>query len=115
MLVNVNDQVEPVFRSRNLRHISACHFSQGNRFPNHKRILQLETAVLTCKRLQSLQNNITHELGGNISLPNKIPLDLPFEGFPLMTKQVKSSFYIKLYTFRFRGVTTVIIQRTRND
>ena len=100
---------------RNLRHISACHFSQSDRFPNHKQILELETAVLTCKRLQSLQNNITHELGGNISLPNKIPRVLPFEGFPPMTKQVKNYFYIKLYTFRFRGVTTVIIQRTRND
>ena len=69
-----------------------------------------------CKCLQSLQNNITHALGGNISLPNKIPLVLPFEGFPPMTKQVTNSFfYIKLYTLSFRGVTTVIIQRTRND
>ena len=40
------------------------------------------------KCLQSLQNNITHVLGGNISLPNKIPLVLPFG----MTKQVTNSF-----------------------
>lgn len=98
---------------RNLRHVSACYFSQSDRF--HEQILQLETAVLTCKRLQSLQNNITHVLGGNISLPNKIPIVLPFEGFPPMTKQVTIFFCIKLYTLSFRGVTTVIIQRTRND
>ena len=60
----------------------------SDRFPNHEQISQLETAILTCKRLQSLQNNITHVLGGNISLPNKIPIVLPFEGFPPMTKQV---------------------------
>ena len=76
-----------------------------------RHILQLETAVLTCKRLQSLQNNVTHVLGGNISLPKKIPIVFPFKGFPPMTKQVTIFFYIKLY----RGVTTVTIQRTRND
>ena len=55
-------------------------------------------------------------LGGNISLPNKIPLVLPFEGFPPMTKQVTNSFFhIKLYTLSFRGVTTLIIQRTVNE
>ena len=38
-------------------------------------------------------------LGGNISLPNKIPLVLPFVGFPPMTKQVTNSFFhIKLHT-----------------
>ena len=35
---------------------------------------------------------ITLVLGGNISLPNKVPLVLPFEGSPLMTKQVTNSF-----------------------
>ena len=35
---------------------------------------------------------IALELGGNISLPNKIPLALPFEGFPPMIKQVTNSF-----------------------
>ena len=36
---------------------------------------------------------ITPLLGGNISLPNKIPLVLhvPYEGFPPMTKQVTKS------------------------
>ena len=34
----------------------------------------------------------THVLGGNISLSNKIPLVLPFEGFLPMTKQVTNSF-----------------------
>ena len=102
---------------RKLRHISASYFNQSDRFPNHEQILQLETAaVLTCKCLQYLQNNITRVLGRNISLPNKFPLVLPFKGFPLMTKLVMNSFfYIKLYTLSFRGVTTVIIQRTLND
>ena len=39
-----------------------------------------------------LQITITHVLGGNISLPNKIPLVLHFKGFPPMTKQVTDSF-----------------------
>ena len=42
---------------------------------------------------------ITNALGRNISLPNKIPLFLPFEGFLAMTKQVTNSFfYIKFRT-----------------
>ena len=51
-------------------------------------------------------------MGGNINLPNKIPLVLSFEGFPPMTKQVINS-----YTLSIRGVTTVIIlfQRTLNE
>ena len=36
---------------------------------------------------------VTLALGGNISLPNKIPLVLPFEG-PLMIKQVANSFFL---------------------
>ena len=67
------------------------NISQSDRFPNHEQILQLETAVLTCKCLQYLQNNITHLLGGNISLPNKIPLVLPFKGIPSMAKQVTNN------------------------
>ena len=61
-------------------------------------MLQLETAVLTCEHLQSLQNNITHVPGGNISLPNKIPIVLPFEGFPPMTKQVTKFFFVLNFT-----------------
>ena len=54
--------------------------------------------------------------GGNTSLPNKIPLVLPFEGFPPVTKQVTNSFfYIKLHTLSFRGVITVITQSVLND
>ena len=57
-------------------------------------------------------SNVTHVLGGNISLRNKIPLVLPFKGFPPMTKQVTNSFfYIKLNTLSFRGVSTVIYSK----
>ena len=52
-----------------------------------------------CKCLQSLQNNITHALGGNISLPNKIPLVLPFEGFPPVAKQVNEEFFFLILSF----------------
>ena len=82
----------------NLRHISACYFSQSDRFPNHEQILQLENAVLTCKCLQSLQNNITQALGRNITLPSQIPVVLPFEGFPPMTKQVTNFFSVLNFT-----------------
>ena len=75
---------------------SACYFNQSDRFPNHEQILQLETAVHTCKCLQSLT---THVLGGNISFGNKIPLVLPFKGFPPMTKQVTNSFFTILLSF----------------
>ena len=94
---------------RKLIHITTCYFSQSDRFPNHEQILQLETAVVTRKCFQSLQNNITYVLGRNNSLPNKIPLVLPFKGFPHMTKEVTN------YIFFFWGVTTMIIQRTLND
>ena len=76
--------------------------SQSDKFPNHQQILQLETVVLSCKCLQSLQNNnrgpITLVLGRNISLPNTIPLVLHFE------PEVSGVLLL-----------TVIIQRTLND
>ena len=66
--------------------------------------------------LPQTSHRITHVLGGNISLPNKLPFVLPFEGYSPMTKQVMNFFiYIKFYTLSIRGVTTVIIQRTLND
>ena len=40
---------------------------------------------------------------GNISLPNKIPLVLLFEGFPPMTKQVTNHFLLS-FTPEVSGV-----------
>ena len=37
---------------------------------------------------------VTHVLGGNISLPNKIPLVLPFEGFFTSDKTNNKFFFI---------------------
>ena len=52
-----------------------------------------------CWKIQFLSVNAsnlskitTHVLGRNISLPNKIPVVLPFDGFPPMTKQATNSF-----------------------
>ena len=83
--------------------VKAIDFQIVNRYNSWK----LQFLGVNASNLQTLV------LGGNISLPNKIPLVLPFEGFPPMTKQVTYSFlYCALH---LRGVTTVIIQRTLKD
>ena len=46
---------------------------------------------------------ITLALGGNISSPKKIPLVLPFEGFPLISKQVKNSFLYEALNLKYQG------------
>ena len=68
-------------------------------------------------KLQFLHVNASNLQGGNISLPNNFPLVLPFEGFPLMTKQVTNSFFILSFTPKVSEVLlrTVLIQKTLND
>ena len=60
---------------------------------------------------------ITHVVGENISLPNKIPLVLPFVRFSTDDKTSKKFFFILICTpeVSIKGVTTVIIQRTLKD
>ena len=87
--------------------VKAIDFQIMNRYYSWKLQFLCVNASNLCKIIK------THVLGGNISLPNKIPLVLPFEGFPPMTKQVTNSFFILCFTPE--GVTTVIIQRTLKD
>ena len=84
--------------------VKVIDFQIMNRYYSWK--MQFLNASNLCKI------TITQVLGKNISLRNKIPLVLPFVGFPPMTKQVTIFIYIKLYAWSIRGVTTAIIQRT---
>ena len=74
--------------------VKAIDFQIMNRYYSWK--LQFSNASNLCKI------TITHVLGENISLRNKIPLVLPFVGFPPMTEQVK--FFILSFTPEVSGV-----------
>ena len=66
--------------------VKATDFQIMNRYYSWKLQFLHENASNLCKM------TITHVLGIKFSLPNKIPLALPFEGFSPMTKQETNSF-----------------------